>query len=230
MKEQLQSYSILYVENEPSLRKELANTLKSHFKQMWLASDGDEALRLYETHFPDVIMLDLDLPRVNGLSLCKYIREHNKAVRIIMLISHIDEEQVIEQAEIDVTRCLLKPVRVRPFKEAMEKVSTELIGLYPHMVRLNENVTWDEHHRMLFINKTPVSLTIKEATLLDLLIRHAGSCVRFETILENVWENSPLNDTNLQLIVTQVNQLRKKLPADLIQNVYRQGYVLSRKR
>lgn len=229
MREQLQTHTVLLAEHDQTAREENARYLRTYFKQVWLAADADEAWHLHLEHHPDVFIVNVDLPKPDGLALCEKIRDANKSVRIVLLTEAQTDPQRIEQVEaLEVTAMLTKPVRVRKFKEALEKVAADILELNPHMIRINAQVTWDENRQTLEVNKHPVSLSTRETQLMGILVKHIGSCVGYHDMVIDIWGKE--DEGSREMLRTQINQLRKKLPHDLIQSVYGKGYVLSHKR
>lgn len=226
MREQLVDYTILYAEDEPRIRDEVAQNIQTYFKTVYLASDGEEAWRHYNNHKPDVLLLDIHMPKIDGLSLCKMVRETDKTVRVLMLTAFTDSDLLIDAVELDITRYLVKPVKPRQFKEALDKVAAELADLHADLTRLGDDCVWNGAAQTLYLGEKEAELSVKERRLLALLIKHCGRCVDFEEIMVHVWDNAYETDISRDSVKTQVNYLRKKLPAGLIQNVYGRGYLL----
>jgi YesN/AraC family two-component response regulator len=84
----MNNLTILYAEDEIETRKNYGNYLKRNFKEVYIAQNGEEALDYYEKFEPNIMLLDINMPFINGLALTKKIRENDKKTRIIILTAH----------------------------------------------------------------------------------------------------------------------------------------------
>jgi DNA-binding response OmpR family regulator len=226
MKEVLQHYSILYAEDNKALQQSTSEYLQRYLRTLYIASDGREALNLYRRHSPDVIMLDIDMPHVDGLEVAKQIRTVNKEIPILMFTAFTDVDKLLKATELNLCKYLVKPVKPFEFKEALSKLSQTLEENHSHYTRLKEGYIWDSSKEVLLVNDNLVELSQKEQTLLALLVKHHQESVSFESIMAVVWEDEFDTEISIQSVKFQVTLLRKKLPKDSIQNVYGKGYIL----
>lgn len=222
----LKNHSILYVEDEPKIQANIAEYLENYFANIHLASNGKEALEQYKQHHPDVILLDINLPFIDGLSVAEEIRKHDQTVKIIMLTAHTEKEKLLKATELKLTKYLVKPVPPKVFKEAMEMLTQELINNPSRFVNLNECYVWDKEQEQLSLDNTKINLTEKEHRLLKLFIINKGKSISYERIMSELWEDSFERAVSLDSVKNQVSQLRKKLPAGCVSSVYGEGYIL----
>jgi len=226
MKMVLASYSILYAEDDLAVQANIREYLESYFQDIYVASDGEEALVLYEKYKPDALLLDINLPHRDGLSVAKKIREKDKDISIMMLTAHTDEEKLLSAVELRLTKYLVKPVSPKAFKESLDVLAKELIARSDKFISLCENFIWKRDTKQLLRIEEEVSLTQKERKLLSLLIEHKGDCVTFEDIMAIVWEEDYEQEISIDSVKSQVSYLRKKLPKNMIESVYGRGYIL----
>ncbi len=222
----LENYTILYVEDELDVQANMSEYLRSYFKKVYLATNGKEALLLYEKFSPDVLLLDINIPDVDGLSVAKEIRKKDKDIRIIMLTAHTDEEKLLKALDLKLTKYLVKPVSPKDFKKALSILAKELLESRNLLVPLDEHHIWSKPTmQLLYINKE-IELTQKERLLLSLLIDKRGFCVTYADIMAVVWEDKFDKEVSIDSVKSQISLLRKKLPKNLIENVYGKGYTL----
>lgn len=221
----LKKYSILYVEDEPEIQANIAEYLGNFFCEIYLASDGKEALHQYEKHHPDILMLDINLPNIDGLSVAREIRNKDQHVKIIMLTAFTEKEKLLKATELKLTKYLVKPVSPKLFKETLETLADELMKSSPRFISLSDNYVWDTEKELLKVSNTSVELSEKEHRLLKLLILSKGNSVNYNKIISAVWEDSYDKDISIDSIKNQISQLRKKLPKDCIASVYGEGYI-----
>ncbi len=222
----LKDHSILYVEDEPEIQKHITEYLESYFGMVYVASDGKKALELYDTHHPDALLLDINLPFVSGLDIAKQIREKDQAVKIVMLTAHTEKEKLLTATELKLTKYLIKPVAPKLFKETMELLANELRLNPSRFLNLASNCVWNKKQEVLRINDVPISLTGKEHRLLKLLIENKGSSISSEDIMIAVWEDAFDKEISYDSVKNQISHLRKKLPNGCIDAVYGKGYML----
>jgi DNA-binding response OmpR family regulator len=222
----LKKYTILYVEDEPEIQANIAEYLGNFFADIHLAADGKEALDQYYKHHPDVILLDINLPIIDGLNVAKQIRVKDNDVKIIMLTAFTEKEKLLKATELKLTKYLIKPVAPKVFKQTLENLSYELMNNPTRFINLSDTYTWDKEREQLTCDDQPVSLTEKEHRLLKLFLNNKSKSVSYEKIMVAVWEDAFERDISLDSVKNQVSQLRKKLPKSCISNVYGEGYVL----
>ena len=227
MKSILKSYTILYVEDELEVQANMSEYLESYFKKVYVASDGNEALLLYKKFTPDVLLLDINLPNLDGLSVAKKVREKDKNIPILMLTAHTDEKKLLDALELRLTKYLVKPVSPKAFKEALDILVIELMDLSTIVITLGDNHVWNRHTKQLLKVEKEIKLAQKESILLELFINHRGFCVTYADIMAVVWKDNFLEEISIDSVKNQVSNLRKKLPKDSIKNVYGKGYILN---
>lgn len=221
----LKKHSILYVEDEPEIQANIAEYLANYFADIYLATDGREALYQYNKHHPDVLLLDINLPKIDGLSVAKEIRAKDRDVKIIMLTAFTEKEKLLKATELKLTKYLIKPVPPKVFKETLENLSYELMNNPSRFLNLSDSVIWDKEHGQLKNDGELVDLTEKEHRLLKLFLNNKGKSISYEKIMVTVWEDAFERDISLDSVKNQVSQLRKKLPEDCLASVYGEGYI-----
>lgn len=222
----LKKHSILYVEDEPAIQSSIAEYLGNYFGEIHLASNGHTALELFGIHQPDVLLLDINLPDMDGLTVAEDVRKRNSTSQIIMLTAHTEKEKLLRATELKLTKYLTKPVAPKVFRDALEALAKELMKNPSEFVRLGQGLVWNQADATLLNEKGIVSLAEKPLRLLKLFIDNKGKTVSYNRITSAVWEDTYEKDISLDSIKNQVSQLRKFLPPDSIASVYGEGYML----
>ena len=203
---------VLVVEDEPDLRSTLEFNLKSENYKVTTVSDGESALAEISKNFRDLILLDLMLPDMSGLEICKKIRgeSFSDKVSIIMLTAKGEEVDRVVGFELGADDYVVKPFSVR---ELMLRVSSIL-------KRSKEKASNDEKivigdieinlasHRV-FISGIEVELTAKEFELLKYLTERNGRIQTRESLLEHVWGYN--NSVTTRTVDTHIKRLRSKI-------------------
>lgn len=222
------SYSVLYAEDDENVRKNYVLFLEKYFDKIYEASDGLEALNLYKDKKPNILLLDITMPELNGLEVIKKIREVDKETPIIVLSAHSHKEYLFEAIKLNLVDYLIKPINRNEFKEVIEssikRLENDSFG-DENKVIINNKCYWDARSRILFFKEKIVDLTKNERILFELLLNKKNQIVKPEEISSYVWntENS-VNDASIRNLV---KRLRKKLPVDIIDSIYGSGYILN---
>ena len=224
----LKNYSILYVEDEIEIRNNFVEYLESYFSMVYVASDGLEAILLYEQHHPDVLLLDINLPHVDGLSVAKEIRKVDKSVKIIMLTAFTDTDKLLRATELKLTKYLVKPINLKRFKETLQLLVNELILTAPDLIFFGKDCTWNEREQTLCVSGKAVQLTDKESELLKLFLSKKEKMVTFIDIMLTLWSDAYEREISIGSVKNQVYLLRKKLPEGCIVGIYGKGYRLKK--
>lgn len=200
--------------------------LQEYFHEVYVASDGKEGLDVYHEHSPDVLLLDINLPRMDGLTLAKTIRQSDKKVSIIMLTAFTDQEKLLEATELKLLKYFVKPIDLLEFQETLDLLAVELIESTKDVLVLGEGYTWDKVEKKLCYQGKTLLLSSKEQKLFVLLVKHQHHSVSFEDIMAHVWEDEFDREVSVNCVKNIVSDLRKKLPSNAIKSVYGKGYML----
>ncbi len=222
----LNRHDILYAEDDPSLRATMGEYLKLHFRRVYLCENGKEALALYRAHRPAVMLLDIDLPKIDGLKVAAAVRDTDPHCRILMLTAYTDTPKLLEDVELKLTRYLVKPVSPAAFAETLRRLAFELGTQIGDIVRLADSLVWNAPRQRLYTEGKEIILTEKERRLLRILIEHHGRCVGYETIINLLWDDAYSRAVTVDAVKRHVSSLRRKLPGARIESVYGQGYLL----
>lgn len=215
---------VLVVDDEPPIIQVLSYNLKQAGYQVFVARDGEEALVQARQHLPDLVVLDLMLPKLDGLDVCRALRRE-RDVPIIMLTARDDEIDRVVGLELGADDYVVKPFSVR---ELLARIKNVLRRLQPApeddgIVKVGALTMNAAGHTAEVDGKT-LDLTILEFTLLHTLARHAGQVLSREQLIQQVWGYD--YDGDGRVVDAVIKRLRHKLPADLIVTVRGLGYKL----
>jgi DNA-binding response OmpR family regulator len=219
--------TVLYADDEQSARSHYAEFLGLLFRDVYEARDGEEAWRYYQAYKPDIVLLDIEMPKMNGLEVAKKIRRHDSKTRIIIATAHVDEQRLLLAVELGLTRFLPKPFGRREIKEALHKAVLELDQT--DRTELGSGYIWSRSEQQLFHERRPVRLTKQESALLNLLVSKPGYTFSAYMIELYVWPGLLEEEDSSSRLKALIKRLRKKLPGLDIENVYGEGYRLNRR-
>jgi DNA-binding response OmpR family regulator len=218
-------YKILFVEDEAATRENYITYLKMLFSEVYEAEDGEKAYKIYQDKKPDIMIIDINIPKLNGLELLKKIRENDYKTKAIMLTAHTDKSFLLDAISLKLTKYLVKPVSRKDLKEAIELTINELLkyNISPiKKIDLHNNFSWDIELRELKQYNNIIELTNKERKLLELLFSHKNRIFTYDEIFDFVWDYEEISSINS--LKNMVKRLRKKLPKDTILNIFNEGY------
>jgi len=219
----LKNMTLLYAEDEIGIRKNIADSLRYYTKEIFEASDGEEAFKIYKEKQPDIILTDIHMPNLDGISLVQKIRKEDSKIPIIMLTAHTDKDYLLEAVELKMEKYIVKPIDLDELFEALEKCIKVFALNKKVKLGVDEDYFYDYDKRELKYKDEIVKLNKKELVFLELLISNQNRIVTYMELEENVWENSVMTDSALRSLV---RNLRKKLPTDIVFNLSGVGYRL----
>jgi len=223
----LQKCTVLYVEDDSSVRASVSELLGRYFGTVLEASDGEEALRLFYHYKPDALFTDIDMPNMDGLSLAEEIRKENEMIPIVILTAYTDTPKLIKAAELLLIKYLLKPVDPTLFRESLSKIAKRIMQNREISTHLSDNFIWYRDSLVLMCDSRVIPLTDKERRLLELLVDHMGSGVSYAEIMAVLWSDDYFTETSIDAVKFHVSSLRRKLPKGVLKNIYAKGYRLS---
>jgi len=221
-------YSVLFVEDEKNIRQNYVLYLKMFFNNVYEAGDGEEGFRLYKEKRPDIMIVDINMPKLNGLELMKKVRQNDHNTKAIMLTAHTDEDFLLEAASLKLVKYLKKPIARKELHETLMLSIKELqeYEVKPFCtLKLHDGFTWIFESKKLMNFNDEVLLTPKERVFLDLLCSNVNQIMTYERISEYVWGYDKVG--SIDSIKSMIKKLRKKLPQNIIKNVFATGYKLT---
>ena len=223
MKDLLKNFTILYVEDDAMVRKNAVEFLSRVSKKIIEAEDGKKAIILWKEHKPDIIITDINMPKLNGIDMASYIRSHDKDVQIIVATAHSDKEYLLKAVELQLVKYIIKPITKDKLIGALQK-SIELIDDKSKFnLFLSDECKYNAYERVIYTKDKEIKLTKNEQLFLDLLAHHHTRVVRYEEIESAIW---PYDGMSQDAIRSLVRGLRKKVPQNAIENVSGIGYRL----
>lgn len=203
---------ILVVDDEPDAVELIRFNLKSNGYQVVTASDGSEALKMARTFSPDLIILDLMLPEVDGLEVCKILRLNpaTSIVPIIMVTAKAAEIDRVLGLELGADDYVTKPFSPRELVLRVKNLLTRRKDASGKQERFEfEDLLIDVTRHLVSVNHRQVELTATEFKLLTTLVERRGRVMSREQLLQDVWAYDNYIDT--RTVDTHMRRLREKL-------------------
>lgn len=226
--------TVVVADDDPHLLRLLERNLQFEGYEVLVASDGEQAIELIAHHGPDLAILDVMMPHLDGLTVCQRVRAFS-TVPIIIMTARGQEEEKIRALDLGADDYLIKPFSVDELLARVAAVlrrgqwsDDEAASVQP-CITIGD-VTIDSANHMVKRGEQEIALTPIEYRLLAYLVKHAGRLVTQDQLLEAVWGTSYLGESHLLQI--NINRLRHKLAIDPTQplsilTIVGVGYLLS---
>ncbi|MEY2460778.1 MAG: two-component system, OmpR family, response regulator RegX3 [Acidimicrobiaceae bacterium] len=208
-------HTVLVVEDEESFVEALTVGLNREGFRVQIARDGREALDLFEAVAPDVILLDVMLPKISGIDVCRDIRSRSR-VPIIMVTAKTTEIDTVVGLEVGADDYVTKPYRMRELvariRAVLRRAPTDAFSTPSGEAIVVGDVRIDPERHEVVIRGELVSLPLKEFELLEELLENAGRLVTREALIDRVWGLDYVGDT--KTLDVHVKRLRGKVEVD----------------
>jgi len=155
------NYSILYVEDDANIRSNIVDSLSKKYENVYEASNGEEAYTLYATLHPDIIITDIEMPQMDGLTLIEAIRVENQNIPIIVTTAFSDSKKLLRAVKLNLVDYLVKPISRSTLKIALENAFANIkkeIDIRPYNALLEAVVIVDENFKILDGNDKALAL------------------------------------------------------------------------
>lgn len=206
---------ILIVEDEPSFVDALEIGLQREGFQVDVAADGVEAVHRFEVAQPDLVLLDLMLPKLSGLDVCRQIRKVS-TVPIIMVTAKSSEVDAVLGLEIGADDYVTKPYRVHELiariRAQLRRVSMESAPKVTGTAIVVGDVILDSDEHRVTVSGAEITLPLKEFEVLHLLLANVGRVLTRETLIERVWGSDYVGDT--KTLDVHIKRLRSKIEVE----------------
>ena len=205
---------ILIVEDEPSIAEVVSLYLKRAGYRVLLTTDGQSALNLLQIQVPDLVVLDLMLPKIDGFELTRWLRTHSE-VPIIILTARRDEADRIAGLEMGADDYILKPFSPQEVVSRVRAVLRRTRANAPNPAEkplVFSDIRVDPQTRLVIVRDHEVMLTAKEFEMLWLLARHPRQVFTRHQLLERVWGLTDYIDPST--VTVHIRRLREKIEAD----------------
>jgi len=224
----LKHLSILYVEDEDLIRQNAVEYLSRYCHKVYEAKDGIEGFEVYQSQQPDIIISDINMPRLNGLDFAKKVRKSDKSTPIIIATAYTQTDYLLTAVELQLIKYIVKPITAEKLNEALALACDIHENQNDHYIKLNPNTLYDTLNQSLFIDDSLINFTHNEQKFFELLIHNLQRVVTYEEIESHLWAYEGMSMDALRSLVRGI---RKKLSPkseqdNCVENVSGIGYRL----
>ena len=218
---------LLVVEDERALCDTIVRSLRRLAYSVDFCYDGDRALELLAAEQYDLVLLDLNLPGKDGMTVLRTLRRTDRETRVLILSARGEVEDKVQGLDAGANDYLAKPCHLAELEARIRSLTLRRFTQQDVLLSCGE-LSFDTRSRTAAVHGEPLSLTRKETGILEYLMVHKGRPVSQEELIDHVWDNSVDNFSNS--IRVHISALRKKLRAalgyDPIRNRIGEGYLM----
>lgn len=221
LKDILKDLRILYIEDDERTRQLVSDILTMLCRRVIAVESAEEALDIYKTEMPDIILSDVDLPGINGIEFVKLIREENKTIPIILLTAHTKVEYLMDAVKLHLVDYITKPLDIKKLTLALQDSAQQILDSGEFLVKFINGSLYNMNKNVVIYHNQEYSLTHSESLFLNLLLKNRHRAVSSNEILEIVWDYDEGTEGALKSLL---NKIRKKIGKESIVNISGVGY------
>ncbi len=221
---------VMVVEDDLSLQKSICLGLKKLGYAVDIASDGEEALQLFEINLYDAIILDLNLPKIDGMDVLKEIRKHNQEIKVLILSARSQIEDKITGLDCGANDYIEKPFHFKELEARLRALLRRKFSLTNTLI-IYGDIKIDTAMKCVYISDRMIDITKKEYSILEYLMMQKGRVVSAEEIIEHMWDSKTELFSNSFKV--HISLLKKKLMVylgdkEVIKNIRGVGYFIAK--
>lgn len=220
--------TILIIEDENAIQNIIKAFLENEGYTIVLASDGVEGIAKFHEYHPDLVLLDLMLPKVDGFTVCEILRKETK-IPIIMLTALDDDDNQMKGFDVladdYITKPFSMPLVVRRIEAVLRRTENNNNGKSDTIIRYR-NVELNTESYEVFVDNRSISLTAREFEILKLFLENQGRVFSRDNLLNSIWGYDYFGDE--KIVNTHIKNIRKKLGVDYIETIRGVGYKIDK--
>ncbi len=215
----MNNYKILYIEDDYNVRRYITEFLNRYCPKVYSCESSEDGLELYKKYQPDILLLDINLPGMNGIDFATYIRQNDKKTRILISTAYTNQEFMVRAIELELTRYLVKPVTSEELIGAFEKCLSELRER--DSIELGDGYSYNRKTTSITKDNRRTILRRKESEILEFFIEHEGEVLRYDMLESAIWSSGVMTRDAIR---SQIRNIRKKIGFKSLVNVIGVGY------
>ena len=216
----LKDKTALYIEDEMDVLENISTLLSNFFKSFLKASSGEEGYEIFKNHDIDLLLVDIELPKMNGIELIKKIRKTHKDLPIVVISAYTKTDYLLESVELKPDKYIVKPLTSRKIHQLLQVLNSDFLD--SNLLTLDKDIYLDRENYLLKVKDGDINLNKKELEFLVTLAKK--KMITYDEVYE-LWEDDIPSGNAVRSFV---KILRKKLPDDFIKNKSSIGYYIRR--
>ncbi len=225
--------SLLYIEDDHTLQNKTKGIFDNLFKVIDVANDGEGGVLQYETYFYenqiyyDIVVTDIRMPKLDGIGVVKKILSQNKDQKIIVTSAFGEKDDLIEFINLGISKFMQKPFTMDQLINTLYQVVDDLVdNEEDNIIQLSGDLFWNKLLKELTYQDKVIKLSYNEIIILTAIINHPEKIFSQFDLYNLIMVEGEVRDFSQDSLKSIIKRLRQKLPYDVIQNIYAQGYRL----
>ena len=221
-------YKILIVEDEDAVRENIVKYLRLTYTHIFQASNGYEGYQIYSEQDLDLIITDIEMPKMDGLTFIEKVRDEDSILPIIVVSAYSDKEKLLRAVKLQLVDYIMKPMTRQVLGSLMQKIRKQEennVSENVHVV-LGMGYTFDTVNQILYHESKQIFITKQESVLLALFVSQKNKLLSSVDIFFHLHNDFDVEYSN-GLVRNLIFKLRKILPEGMIKTVYGGGYILN---
>lgn len=223
LKKILKQSNVLFISERDTCYQKIQNILEIFFKKVFYTNSLANANQMYEKHFPNAIVIDINLEDSNGLSFIKDLRKKNKNLPIVIITINKEIDILLEAIKLNLIDYLLKPLDVNKFINALNLCAKKILNNGEILTIINQNIKYNYVDKILIKENLKIVLTKNEGRLLELLLANKNKYTKNDDIKKEIWSQKEVSDSAFKSLM---NRLSNKIGKNTIKNSFGIGYAI----
>lgn len=204
----LKQSTILLVEDNIGLRKSLKDTLALYVDDVIEASNGQEAIELFNKNNINIVITDVNMPIMDGLMMTTILRKINNEIPIVIISAHTEKNLLLDFISLNLIEYIVKPVDFRQLTDVLNKCAKIILDKGLIEIQITENCIYSFSKKSLLIDDDIIQLTTKEILFLELLIKNKNKLVTRDQVEYEVYDDENMTTSAINNLILR---LRKKI-------------------
>ena len=217
---------ILLLEDEAMLRSSVREFLEAKKCEVVDFYDGAEALESFRNGSFDALVVDINVPTLNGYELLEEVRKKDKNLPVIFITAMTDIEDITKAYNLGCSDYLKKPFKLEELWLRVGQIFKLMDGKNSNILLITQKYRYDKKHKVLYYENQEQPLSKKHLHIIDMLASNTNFTYDFDSFRRRVWERDDIDDATIR---TEINRLRKLLKEEIIINIKGLGYKLDKK-
>lgn len=216
--EVLKELNVLYIDDDKSACESLKHILKYYFNKIFIAHNGIEALKIHENEICHLLIVDYDMPIMDGKEFLSKLRKRNDNTPAFIISSYDDQDKLKKAIPLGLIDYLVKPYEI----DELKNILLEFIRLLEKNAllkyRINKNSYYHMARKIVFKDQEEIQLTSYEIKIFEYLLKNKSSVIRYDELLNII------DSENHKSLISMVHKINKKISFKLIKNIKDIGY------
>ena len=221
--QKLKNITLLYAEDDLTIQKQYYEIFSNFFNKVFTANNGIEALNIYNKENIHIMVTDIKMPLMDGLTLIEEIRKENENIPIFITSSYSEKEYLLKAIKFHLVDYIIQPATYSAIKETLLKALHTFEKTTPLDIIINDKCSYSFVNRTIHFEGKVLLLPNKEAQLLELLLKNKQKLVTKEMIEYELYPNEIMSESGLKNLIFK---LRQKIGHNTILTVKNGGYIL----